>query len=39
MNWLGDLNHATRDHIIQEALKMEDENGRKDLNVHLLARV
>jgi hypothetical protein len=36
MNRLADLNYAA---IIQEALKMEDENVWENLYVHLLARL
>ena len=36
---LVDLNYAIRGHIIQEALKVEDENGWKHLDFHLLARL
>ena len=36
---LADLNYATRGHIIQEPLKMEDKNGWKLLDEHLLARL
>jgi hypothetical protein len=35
---LADLNYAIRGRIVQEPLKMEDENRRKCLDVHLLAR-
>jgi hypothetical protein len=39
LNRLADLNYAIRGHVILEALKVEDENGWKHLNVHLLARL
>ena len=38
-NWLSNLNYAILSHVVQEALKMEDENGRKRLDEHLLARL
>jgi hypothetical protein len=38
-NMLADLNYAIRGHVIQEALKVEDENRRKHLDLHLLARL
>lgn len=38
-NRLADLNYTIRGHVIQEALKVEDENAWKHLNVHLLARL
>jgi hypothetical protein len=31
---LTDLNHVIRRRIVQEALKMEDENGRKRLDLY-----
>ena len=37
LNRLADLDYAIRSHVIQEPLKMEDENGRKCLDEHLLA--
>ena len=39
LNMLVDLNYAIRGHIIQEALKVEDENGWKHLDFHLQARL
>ena len=36
---LADLNYAIRGNIIQEPLKVENENGWKHLDVHLLARL
>ena len=38
LNRLGDLDYAIRGRIIQEAFKMEDKNGRKCLDSHLLTR-
>jgi hypothetical protein len=38
-NMLADLNYAIRGHVIQEARKVEDENRRKHLDLHLLARL
>ena len=38
MNRLIDLYPAIRFRIIQEPIKMEDEYGWKDLDVHLPAR-
>lgn len=38
-NKLADLYYTIRGHVIQKALKVEDENGWKHLNVHLLARL
>lgn len=38
LNRLADLNHTIRCRIVQEALKMEDENGWKRLDLHLFAR-
>ena len=38
LNRLVNLNYAIRRGIVQEALKMEDENGWKRLDLHLLAR-
>jgi hypothetical protein len=37
-NRLADLNYAIRGRIVQEPFKMEDENRRECLDVHLLAR-
>ena len=39
LNRRGDLIYATRSRIVQETLSMEDENGRKYLKKHLLARL
>ena len=39
LNRLARLNYAICGRIAQEALKMEDENGRKCLDLHLLARL
>jgi hypothetical protein len=39
LNRLAHLNYAIRGRIVLEALKMEDENGRKRLNLHLLDRL
>ena len=39
LNWLADLNYAILSHVIQEALKVEDENGWKRLDEYLLARL
>jgi hypothetical protein len=39
LNRLADLNHAIRCRIIREPLKVEDENGSKRLDLHLLARL
>ena len=36
-NRLTNLDYAIRSRIIQESLEMEDENGRKCLDEHLLA--
>jgi hypothetical protein len=36
-NRLADLDYAIRSRITQESLEMEDENGRKCLDEHLLA--
>ena len=38
-NRLADLNYATRRCLVREALKMEDKNGWKRLEKHLLARL
>jgi hypothetical protein len=38
-NRLVDLNYAIRGHIIQELLKMENENRWECLYEHLLARL
>jgi hypothetical protein len=39
LNRLPDLIFAIRGRIVQEALKMEDENGWKRLEKHLLVRL
>jgi hypothetical protein len=39
LNLLADLNYTILIHVIQEALEMEDEDGRKRLDEHLLARL
>jgi hypothetical protein len=39
LNRLADLIYAIRGRIVQEALKMEDENGWQRLEKHLLARL
>jgi hypothetical protein len=39
LNILVDLNYAIRGHIIQEALKVEDEKGWKHLDFELLAHL
>jgi hypothetical protein len=39
LNGLSNLNYAICGRIIQEKLKMEDENGWKGLEEHLLARI
>ena len=39
LNGLADLIYALRCHVVQEALKMEDKNGWKHLDLHLLARL
>ena len=36
---LASLICPVRGHIVQEALEMEDENGRKRLEKHLLSRL
>ena len=37
LNWFTDLNYVICGRIVQEALKMEDENKWKRLDLHLLA--
>ena len=39
LDMLADLNYAACGCIVPEALKMENENGWKRLNEHLLARI
>jgi hypothetical protein len=39
VNSFTDLNYAIRRRIIKEALQMEDQNGWKRLNLHVLARL
>jgi hypothetical protein len=39
VNRFTDLNYAIRRRIIKEALQMEDQNGWKRLNLHVLARL
>jgi hypothetical protein len=39
LNWLANLNYAVRGRIVQETLKMENENRWKHLEKHLLARL
>lgn len=39
LNRLARLNYDIRGCIVLEALKMEDENGRKRLDLHLLDRL
>jgi hypothetical protein len=36
---LADLNYTACDHIVPETLEMENENGWKRLDEHLLARI
>ena len=39
LDMLADLNYATCGFIVPETLEMENENGWKRLNEHLLARI
>ena len=39
LNTLADLMYAIRGRVVQEALKMENENGWKLLDLHLLAHL
>ena len=39
VNRFTDLNYPTRRGIMKEALQMEDQNGWKRLNLHVLARL
>ena len=39
LDWLADLLHYIRGHIVQEPLKMEDKNRWKRFDLHLLTRL